>query len=117
MNSKPPNVPIQAVNCLRTIANAHMRQLQRSLHPSLSYSSCYPLYSAHRFVPSASSHTLVPVQAAFIDAPVREGGVAGSADVETDRSRSQADEGVDSSQRRVESDGPLLEPCGNGPLS
>eukprot|EP00965_Chrysotila_dentata_P242256 6204776-Pleurochrysis_carterae.AAC.1 len=90
--TKLPKAPIQAVNYLRSIANAHMRQLQRSIHPFLPYSSCYPLYYAHSFVPSASSHTLVPVQAAFIDEPVREGGI-GSADVETDCSRSQADEG------------------------
>eukprot|EP00965_Chrysotila_dentata_P037025 1231955-Pleurochrysis_carterae.AAC.1 len=30
--TKPPNAPIQAVNRLRTIAEAHMRQLQRSVH-------------------------------------------------------------------------------------
>eukprot|EP00965_Chrysotila_dentata_P190388 6173864-Pleurochrysis_carterae.AAC.1 len=80
-----------------------MRQLQRSVQPSLPYSSCYSVYSAHPFVPSASSHTLVPSQAAVIDESVREGGI-GSGDVETDRSRSQADEGVDSSQRRDETD-------------
>eukprot|EP00965_Chrysotila_dentata_P124979 4131136-Pleurochrysis_carterae.AAC.1 len=76
MNSEPPNAPIQAVNYLRKIANAHMRQLQRSVHSSRPYSSCYPLYSAHPFVPSALSHTLRPVQAAFIDEPSREGLVA-----------------------------------------
>eukprot|EP00965_Chrysotila_dentata_P032972 1098510-Pleurochrysis_carterae.AAC.1 len=96
--TKPPNAPIQAVNYLRSIANAHMRH------------SCYPLYPAHPFVQSASSHTLVPVQAAVIDEPVREGGV-GSVDVKTDRSRSQAERLGGSGC------GELSASCGDGPLS
>eukprot|EP00965_Chrysotila_dentata_P245467 6206577-Pleurochrysis_carterae.AAC.1 len=103
--TRPPIAPSQAVNHLRFTANAHMQEVQRSVQASLPYSSFYPLYSAHPFIPSASSHT----DACACSSCCHRLSLW---ERETDRSWSQAAEGVDSSQRHVVGDGLLSEPGG-----